>query len=534
MNFAVLPHLRTSHGGALWLGLLSLMVAGISSSAMAQNEDLFGRWDPPLGGLPPDGYTWPLKVIHAAHLPTERILVWQFGGEATPPQLWNPTDGRFSEVETGVAFPLFCSGHAALGNGSVLVAGGGLHEGAAHAEAIIFLLTGGGPWKQVASMNSTRWYPTCTTLADGRVLATSGYNPTPVPIPEIFDPLAVGPIGTQGAWTDLPGSAYKQLYFYPFMFVLPLENKVFFAGPVHTPPPFDPDPDDDRKTYTLDVVTGSWTFVANSPFVGACGSAVMYEPGKILKCGGRDYNSDCLNCETTCDSLPTINSTAMIDLSLHASPPIMWESEDDWDMNVDRSKHNLVLLPTGQILAIGGWNNFGFEPVLAAEWFDPNDPVSPHWEQLAVMTRPRGPHSTAVLLRDGRVLASGGEDAFGGGYPSSTSAEIFSPPYLFQGARPAIGYAPTSAQYGTQFRVLMMSQAAMPTIEKVTLVRLAAVTHSFDQNQRFVPLEFEQVTDTKLMVTAPANGNIAPPGYYMLFLVSTDGVPSVGEYILLK
>ena len=80
----------------------------------------------------------------------------------------------------------------------------------------------------------------------------------------------------------------------------------------------------------------------------------------------------------------------------------------------------------------------------------------------------------------------------------------------------------------------MMSQAAMPTIEKVTLVRLAAVTHSFDQNQRFVPLEFEQVTDTKLRVTAPANGNIAPPGYYMIFVVSDMGIPSVGEYILLE
>ena len=94
-------------------------------------------------------------------------------------------------------------------------------------------------------MNFTRWYPTLTTLADGRVLATSGSNPDPVPIPEIFDPLAVGPIGTLGAWSNVPNnpySPYKELSNYPFMFVLPQENKVFFAGAVHTP---DETPEDD-------------------------------------------------------------------------------------------------------------------------------------------------------------------------------------------------------------------------------------------------------------------------------------------------
>ncbi len=240
----------------------------------------------------------------------------------------------------------------------------------------------------------------------------------------------------------------------------------------------------------------------------------MYEPGKVLKCGGLSDDEE--------------NLTAWIDLNEPSSTGGVWELVDQ--MTQARRYHNLVMLPTGQILAIGG--SQGAVPVLAAEWFDPNDPIQPQWEALALMTRPRVYHSTAVLLRDGRVLACGGEGF--GGYPSTTSAEIFSPPYLFQGSRPAIGYAPTTVEYGTQFRVVMMSQAAMPTIEKVTLVRLATVTHSFDQNQRFVPLEFEQVTDTKLRVTAPANGNIAPPGYYMIFVVSDMGIPSVGEYVRLE
>ena len=220
MDFGVLPHLRTSHGGALWVGLLSLMVAGVSSPAMAQNEDLFGRWDPRPGDCigpvnDPDCYIWPLTAIHAAHLPTDRILIWEGGTTSDPPRLWNTSDGTFTTVPTEVDSAwLFCSGHAALADGSILVAGGGVNHAGdfPRAETLIFLLRGKGGWQQVEDMNFERWYPTCTSLPDGSVLATSGYHTVgpveeSVPIPEIFDPGAVGPIGTPGTWTMLPGSA---------------------------------------------------------------------------------------------------------------------------------------------------------------------------------------------------------------------------------------------------------------------------------------------------------------------------------------
>ncbi len=269
MNFGVLPHRPTSHGGALWVLLLGLMVVAVCFPALAQQGPAdVGRWDPRPGGCigpvnDPDCYFWPLQAIHAAYLPTDRILIWEGGTTSDPPQLWNPTDGTFSEVETGVDFPLFCSGHAALADGSILVAGGGTEAAGdpTNDEAIIFLLTGNGPWNQVASMNSTRWYPTLTTLPDGRVLATSGSSSDPVSIPqipEIFGPLAVGPIGTLGAWSDVPNSPYKELSNYPFMFVLPDENKVFFAGPVDLSG--DP-PASVRWTGTLDTQTGEWAWV---------------------------------------------------------------------------------------------------------------------------------------------------------------------------------------------------------------------------------------------------------------------------------
>ena len=139
-----------------------------------------------------------------------------------------------------------------------------------------------------------------------------------------------------------------------------------------------------------------------------------------------------------------------------------------------------------------------------------------------------------MLLRDGRVLACGGEEF--PGHPSSTSAEIFSPPYLFmEEDRPIIGFAPKSISYGQDFN--MTATLVGPggsVIEKATLVQLAAVTHSFDHNQRFVELQIVEQSGGRLRVAAPASGNIAPPGYYMIFLVTDFGVPSVGEYVLVE
>ena len=210
-----------------------------------------------------------------------------------------------------------------------------------------------------------------------------------------------------------------------------------------------------------------------------------------------------------------------------------------------RRRHNLVLLPDGKILAIGGEQedppgSGDFVPVFAAEWFDPNE-AFPAWIELADMTRPRARHSTAVLLPDGRVLACGGADDFPGEF-TSKSGEIFSPPYLLQAdgglaPRPKIGFAPTAVHHGTSFSVILSSGSPVPpeAIAKVSFVRLGSVTHHFDQNQRYVPLVFQADPSSlyNLIVQAPPNGNLAPPGYYMLFLISDDGVPSVAKYVQL-
>ncbi len=67
-------------------------------------------------------------------------------------------------------------------------------------------------------------------------------------------------------------------------------------------------------------------------------------------------------------------------------------------------------------------------------------------------------------------------------------------------------------------------------IESVSLIRLGAVTHGFDSSQLYVNLSFLQAGGG-LDIQAPANGNLAPPGDYMLFIVNTNGVPSVASFV---
>jgi hypothetical protein len=150
------------------------------------------------------------------------------------------------------------------------------------------------------------------------------------------------------------------------------------------------------------------------------------------------------------------------------------------------------------------------------------DPVGGAWRSLAAAAVARGYHSTAALLPDGRVLSAGGD-----GEPN---AEIYKPPYLFKGPRPAITYAPPTVGYGDTFTVGATSPFG---IVQVTWVRLSSVTHAFNHNQRFNRLDFTAGGTGELLVRAPAWPAHAPPGHYMLFVLNGAGVPSLARIVKL-
>jgi len=196
-------------------------------------------------------------------------------------------------------------------------------------------------------------------------------------------------------------------------------------------------------------------------------------------------------------------------------------------MTYPRFQHNLVLLPDGKVLAVGGANVFSLTATtgqLPAEMWDP---ASESWTTMASMHDLRMYHSVALLLPDGRVLVAGG----GRVSPARDylTAEIYSPPYLFQGARPTIASAPGSITYNTTMNVQTPDAA---NIASVSFIRLPSVTHTHNMSSRFVDLTFTRSSGS-LDVTSPANANVAPPGYYMLFLVNSSGVPSVATMVKL-
>jgi hypothetical protein len=344
-------------------------------------------------------------------------------------------------------------------------------------------------------MSFKRWYPTATTLADGRVLVTAGWqtgNHTNAGIPEVYNPAT-------NTWTQMT-NANNPFETYPFIYQLPDGRVIHVGGSEYA-----------TVTDILDLNTQTWSVVDSNIVDG--GSAVMFQPAKIMKAG------------SAADSQfvgPSANTTYVLDMS---QPSPKWQQTPS--MAYPRSFLNLTTLPDGSVLATGGETDKDggkiANAVYAAELWSQQTQT---WTTMSSMHTPREYHGTAILLPDGRVLVSGMGADFGN-VPDEMNAEFYSPPYLFKGARPTISQAPSQIQPATNFFVGTPDGAS---ISSVSLIRTGAVTHFFDQNTRYLPLNFQQ-TAGGLTVTAPANANLAPPGYYMLFIVNSAGVPSIAPII---
>jgi hypothetical protein len=211
----------------------------------------------------------------------------------------------------------------------------------------------------------------------------------------------------------------------------------------------------------------------------------------------------------------TFNTAEILDLS---ASPLAWKATAS--MTFARRWANAVLLADGTVLVVGGGASGQFTgPVLTPELYDP---VSATWTQMAAQAAPRMYHSTAVLLPDGRVLSAGQSNG-----TLQNTGEIFSPPYLFAGARPTITSAPASVGYNQQFTITTPNFAS---IGRVALVRAGSVTHSNNFDQRYVDLTSTSNGSNGLTATSPLDSNHAPPGWYMLFILSS-GVPSVASWV---
>jgi hypothetical protein len=469
-----------------FLGALGLVAA--AGPAKAAPVDT-GQWSPV--------HPLPIVPIHDHVLPDGKILFWQDDNAAKvgSPSANNsvayvvdvPTDGA---PGTPAFVPnnetdLFCAGHAFLPTGDLLVIGGQELKYYQGVTTTTLFHASTNQWETLkgSEMRERRWYPTTIPLATGEILAIGGTtyeNGDRNLIPEVWR--------TSGGWRSLT-TASLSVPPYSWVFQAP-NGKVLFAGPK-------------GSSRYLDIAgTGKWS-AAPARKVGdrVRGAAVMYDTGKILLVGG--------NGAATAET---------IDL-LAAAPA--WKAMAS--MRNARIYHHATVLPDGTVLVTGGTNSSG--PVLAAELWNP---ATNTWTTLASAQIGRGYHSAGFLLPDGRVWSGGGGRK--AKLVDQKNAEIFSPPYLFKGPRPTIGTAPASSGYGQTIQV-GTPQAA--DIAKVSLIKLSSVTHSFNMGQRFNALKFTKGANA-LSVTTPANTNLAPPGHYLLFVVSSAGVPSAGKIIRLS
>jgi hypothetical protein len=447
--------------------------------------------DPAISGLWSSAAAWPLVAASATLLRTGEVIVWdawETGGTASV-RLWNPATGAFTAVPNTTS-QLFCAAQLALPDGRLLVVGG--HNGGeVGIKDVNVFDPATGAWSLVTPMNFARWYPSANLLGDGRVVAISG-NIQPgtwANTPEIYDPVT-------NVWTSLApaNTSFVHDDGYPLTYLMPNGNLFTLDT-------------EGGNTAVLDVTAKTVTALPHSPVT--FGAAVMYRPGQLLVAGGG-----------AAWSAPGYGLSEVMDLT---APTPSWTSVPA--MAFHRYQHNLVLLADGQVLAVGGADSVDQTsltgPLTPELW----DPATRTWSSVAAMRDPRMYHSTALLLPDGRVLAAGG-----GRWSTSVdyqTAEIYSPPYLFKGARPVITSAPSAMTYGA---TAVVQSPDAGSITSAALVGLGSVTHTLDMGQRYIPLGVSTATGT-VNLTVSTDRNSAPPGYYMLFLINGSGVPSVASIV---
>jgi hypothetical protein len=207
-------------------------------------------------------------------------------------------------------------------------------------------------------------------------------------------------------------------------------------------------------------------------------------------------------------------------------------------MSLPRMHLNAVLLPDRTVFVSGG-ALAREERVVARLEAEIYDPATDSWLVAAAASLPRLYHSVALLLPDGRVVAAGGNPPPYGDQVAwepqdeneELRLEVYSPPYLFSGARPTISAVPTEWESGQQVEIVT-PQA--DDIRWLSLIRPGATTHAFDNSQRLIDVPISQRSPGVVRAAAPDEPTLAPPGWYMLFLVDTAGVPSVASWVHLR
>lgn len=502
-------------------------------------------------------------------------------------------DGRDAPFPDGNRAPanLWCAGQTLLPDGRVLVVGGNLEyptpsglgdrNGFKGGKWVMTFDPWTETWTRYADMPHGRWYPTLTTLPNGKVLIIGGWdetggdaggNPNAEPVMhndqdvEVFDPALATHEGAQattvvsqlppnGPGQPQPFPDHTGIGLYPHVFVLPdttaagqdrdggNDPQVLVAGPLQW------------DSAIIDTGSWLWTDVLDLPYDPgdvplssdrAWGTAYLEPSGpdgstRVVLLGGSNSAAAAPGAGS---SPPPLNTAEVLDLNDWQAG---WKLEPDLDLNEGRAHFNTVLLPDGSIFSNGG--GFGREdgsmyagPIYSSELLAPGGAGG--WRVVGNEADARTYHSTSLLLPDGKVISSGDDrdiapsdvippDAPAGTPPghialASRTYQLYDPPYLFKGARPAVTFAPQRVRYDAAFRVAVQGDPGQ--ITSAYLMRPGAVTHAVDMSQQAIRLGLSTQADG-ITLTTPRDTTVAPPGYYMLFLRNAAGAVSVATWI---
>jgi hypothetical protein len=452
------------------------------------------------------GYTTTVRAIHVTLLHTGKVLLAAGSGNfaatfhagSFTAELWDPTDN--SLVEVPPPWDMFCAGHVVEPDGNVLVMGGttrypdaGTWAGSNKTYRFNVATS---TWEEKASMGKGRWYPTAILDPTGKkVLVYSGFDEkgAAASTAEVYDRLT-------DAWSNLP---FRPFPLYPGM-LWTAKDQIFFSGAATG--------GGNRVVGLLSPFTGLFKKITGGIDMTTRGAAATVFAGAVqnqlawLAGGG----------------FPAVSSTVLTDLTQKQPVSVAGPA-----LPTAKAYVSAVNLPDLTVLETGG-GTARQTPVYEASIFNPSDrtirPVAPP-------TVGRTYHSSAILLPDGSVATFGGDP--GGLNKDKTKKfelriEIYKPDYFFKGPRPTISAAPQEVTYGGAYAIQASATAA--SLSKAVLIRPSSTTHSTDSNQRAVLLGFAPTANGGV-ITMPSAQNIAPPGWYMLFVTDSLGRPSTAKWV---
>lgn len=363
----------------------------------------------------------------------------------------------------------------------------------------------------VDPMHEARWYPTLTTLDDGKVLALSGLDEIGQIVPgkdEIYDPKT-----RKWKYTGI----VRKFPTYPAVFLLN-DGKLFYSGSNagYGPADIGRDP-------------GIWDLATNrfQKIPGLSDADEMETSATVRLPPAQDERFMVIGGGGVGESERSSEKSRLVDLK-DPDP----EFRDGASLDEGTRYPSATLLPDDSVLVTGGSDDYrgrGGSNILQARLYDAK---TDRYKRVADPAVGRNYHSGSVLLPDGRVMIFGSDSLYADRANSRPGVfeqrvEVYTPPYLYRDSRPELTAGPKKLRRGGTG---MFTTSRRSMITSAKLMRPSAVTHVTDTDQRSVELGLAR-TAGGISVTVPKNRALVPSGWYMLFVTDAKGTPSEGTWV---